>query len=101
MLDAGRGHLPAAPEAFSAAHQSRMVGSHVVAPPWQGWRLATQARLGMTDAARTALASVPDEHAGNGEVRNARAVIELIDGDLRKRSRRCGSSLPERRSCPP
>jgi LuxR family maltose regulon positive regulatory protein len=46
-----------------------------------GWILATQARLGMLELARAALATVPDEQAGSGEVRNARAVIGLADGD--------------------
>ena len=46
-----------------------------------GWTLATQARLGMPGAARAALAALPDEQAGSGEVRNARAVIGLAEGD--------------------
>ena len=46
-----------------------------------GWTLATQARLGMPDAARAALAALSGEQAGWGEVRNARAVIALAEGD--------------------
>ena len=46
-----------------------------------GWLLATQARLGMTGEARAALAALDDERAGSGEIRNARAVICLADGD--------------------
>ena len=46
-----------------------------------GWRLATQARLGLPGEARAALAAVDDERAGSGEIRNARAVICLAEGD--------------------
>lgn len=46
-----------------------------------GWLLATQARLGMTAVARTALAALDDERASSGEVVTARAMICLADGD--------------------
>jgi LuxR family maltose regulon positive regulatory protein len=46
-----------------------------------GWTLATQARLGLTGEARAGLAALADETAGAGEIRNARAVICLADGD--------------------
>jgi LuxR family maltose regulon positive regulatory protein len=46
-----------------------------------GWLLATRARLGMVGEARAALAALDDESAGSGEIRNARAVICLADGD--------------------
>jgi LuxR family transcriptional regulator, maltose regulon positive regulatory protein len=46
-----------------------------------GWLLTTQARLGMTDEARAALAAMADERADAGEIRNARAAICLADGD--------------------
>jgi LuxR family maltose regulon positive regulatory protein len=46
-----------------------------------GWLLATQARLGMTGQARAALAALDDERAGSGEIRNARAVICLAEGN--------------------
>ena len=46
-----------------------------------GWLLATQARLGMTGEARAALAALDDERAASGEIRNARAVICLAEGD--------------------
>jgi LuxR family maltose regulon positive regulatory protein len=46
-----------------------------------GWQLATAARLGMTGEARASLAALDDERAGTGEIRNARAVICLADGD--------------------
>jgi LuxR family maltose regulon positive regulatory protein len=46
-----------------------------------GWLLATQARLGMTGEARAEIAALADDKAGAGEIRNARAVIYLADGD--------------------
>ena len=46
-----------------------------------GWLLATQARLGMTGEARALLAALDDERASSGEIRNARAVICLAEGD--------------------
>jgi hypothetical protein len=42
---------------------------------------ATRARLGMTGEARAALAAMADERAGAGEIRNARAVVCLAEGD--------------------
>jgi len=43
--------------------------------------LATQARLGQASQARAALAALTDEQANAGEIRNARAVICLAEGD--------------------
>jgi LuxR family transcriptional regulator, maltose regulon positive regulatory protein len=43
--------------------------------------LATQARLGMLGEARASLAALDDERANSGEIRNARAVICLAEGD--------------------
>jgi LuxR family maltose regulon positive regulatory protein len=43
--------------------------------------LATQARLGQSGEARDALAALDDEQASSGEIRNARAVICLAEGD--------------------
>jgi len=43
--------------------------------------LATQARLGQAGQARAALAALTDEQANAGEIRNARAVICLVEGD--------------------
>src|SRR6202011_3318090 len=45
------------------------------------WQLATQARLGLPGEARAALAALDDERASSGEIRNARAVICLAEGD--------------------
>jgi LuxR family transcriptional regulator, maltose regulon positive regulatory protein len=50
-------------------------------PQIAGWLLTTRVRLGMTGEARAALAAMADERAGMGEIRNARAVICLADGD--------------------
>ena len=50
--------------------------------------LATQARLGMPGEARAALAALDDERANSGEIRNARAVICLAEGDPAASSRR-------------
>jgi LuxR family transcriptional regulator, maltose regulon positive regulatory protein len=83
MLQACRGrHHEALPE-FTAADrlQSQLAGSHALASQVTGWLLATQARLGRTSEARAALAALDDERAGSGEIRNARAVICLADGD--------------------
>jgi LuxR family transcriptional regulator, maltose regulon positive regulatory protein len=46
-----------------------------------GWMLATQARLGLPGEARVAIAALDDERASSGEIRNARAVICLAEGD--------------------
>ena len=46
-----------------------------------GWLLATQARLGLPGEARAAIAALDDERASSGEIRNARAVICLAEGD--------------------
>jgi LuxR family transcriptional regulator, maltose regulon positive regulatory protein len=43
--------------------------------------LATQARLGQAGQARASLAALTDEQANSGEIRNARAVICLAEGD--------------------
>jgi LuxR family maltose regulon positive regulatory protein len=83
MLRACRGRHDEALEEFSAAErlQSRLAGSHALASQVTGWLLATQARLGMTDQARAALAALDDDRAAAGEIGNARAVICLADGD--------------------
>ncbi|MEY9932471.1 ATP/maltotriose-dependent transcriptional regulator MalT [Catenulispora sp. GP43] len=83
MLHAGRGRLPAALEEFGTAGHlaSQLAGSQALASQMTGWRLATQARLGSPREARAALAALDDERAGSGEIRNARAVICLVEGD--------------------
>jgi LuxR family transcriptional regulator, maltose regulon positive regulatory protein len=83
VLDAGRGRHHEALEEFSAAEHlaSQLLGSHTLASRVTGWLLATQARLGMTGEARAGLAALDDERVNSGEIRNARAVICLADGD--------------------
>ena len=46
-----------------------------------GWTLATQARLGMAGDARASLAPIDIGRANSGEIRNARAVICLAEGN--------------------
>ena len=83
MLHAGRGRHREALEEFGAAEElgSQLEGSQALASQVTGWLLATQARLGLTGQARAALAALDDQPAGSGEIRNARAVICLADGD--------------------
>ena len=82
-LHAGRGrHHEALEELRAAEHlQSQLAGSHALASQVTGWMLATQARLGQAGQARAALAALTDEQANAGEIRNARAVICLAEGD--------------------
>ena len=83
LLHGGRGrHHEALQEFGMAEHlRSQMEGSHARASRMTGWLLATQARLGMTGEARALLAALDDERASSGEIRNARAVICLAEGD--------------------
>ncbi len=83
MLHAGRGRQHEALEEFGAAEDlgSQLEGSQALASQVTGWLLATQARLEMTGEARAALAALDDEQASSGEIRNARAVICLAEGD--------------------
>jgi LuxR family maltose regulon positive regulatory protein len=83
LLYAGRGRHHEALEEFSAAEYlgSQLADSQALATRTTRWLLATQARLGMTGEARAALAALDDERASSGEIRNARAVISLADGD--------------------
>jgi len=84
MLHAGRGHHHKALREFSRAEQLQSrLGPHALAGLVIGWTLATRARVGMPEAALAALAALPDEQAGVGEVCNARAVINLTSGDAR------------------
>jgi LuxR family maltose regulon positive regulatory protein len=83
ILHAGRGRHHEALGEFSAAEHlaSQLEGSQALASQMTGWLLATQARLGMTGEARALLAALDDEQASSGEIRNARAVICLAEGD--------------------
>jgi LuxR family maltose regulon positive regulatory protein len=83
MLYAGRGRLDDALEEFGAAERlgSQLEESQALASQVTGWRIGTQARLGMTVEAGATVAALDDERANSGEIRNARAVICLADGD--------------------
>jgi LuxR family maltose regulon positive regulatory protein len=83
ILHACRGRHREAFEEFSAAErlQSQLAGSHALASQVTGWMIATQARLGRPGEARAVLAAIDDERAGSGEIRDARAVICLAEGD--------------------
>jgi LuxR family maltose regulon positive regulatory protein len=82
-LQAGRGRHHQALQELRAAEQlqSQLAGSHALASQVTGWTLATQARLGMAGQARAALAALPEGQANTGELRTARAVIGLVEGD--------------------
>ena len=83
MLQACRGRHHEALQEFSAAEHlgSQLADSHALASQVTGWMLATQARLGLPGEARAAIAALDDERASSGEIRNARAVICLAEGD--------------------
>jgi LuxR family maltose regulon positive regulatory protein len=83
ILHASRGRHHEALEEFGAAEHlaSQLEGSQALASQMTGWLLATQARLGLPGEARACLAALDDERAGSGEIRNARAVICLAEGD--------------------
>jgi LuxR family transcriptional regulator, maltose regulon positive regulatory protein len=82
-LLACRGRHEEALDEFGAAErlQSELDGSHALAGQVTGWMLATQARIGMPGEATAFLATLDDELAGSGEIRNARAAIFLAEGD--------------------
>jgi LuxR family transcriptional regulator, maltose regulon positive regulatory protein len=83
MLQAGRGrHQEALPEFREAEYLgSQLANSHALASRVTSWMLATQARLGLPGEARASLAALAGERASSGEIRNARAVICLAEGD--------------------
>ncbi len=83
LLHLGRGRLTEALEEFRAAgrQQPRLASSLAMGRQMTGWTLATQARLGLVGEARAGLAALADDQAGAGEIRTARAVTCLADGD--------------------
>jgi LuxR family maltose regulon positive regulatory protein len=83
VLHAGRGRHHEALEEFGAAEYlgSQLADSQALATRTTRWLPATQARLGMTREARALLAALDDERASSGEIRNARAVICLAEGN--------------------
>ena len=70
-------------EEFGAAEHlaAQLAGSQALGSRTTRWLPATQARLGMTGKARALLAALDDGQASSGEIRNARAVICLAEGD--------------------
>jgi len=83
ILDAGRRRHHEALEEFGTAEYlgSQLADSQALATRTTRWLLATQARLGMTGEARALLATLDDERASSGEIRNALAVICLAEGN--------------------
>jgi LuxR family maltose regulon positive regulatory protein len=83
MLHAAAGDLPGALAELLRAeeNQAQVEGEHVLAGMVAGWRASTEARLGLVDQARATLRALPDDYSGRGEIRNARAVIEMTEGD--------------------
>ena len=83
MLHTARGRHHEALNEFVAAERSgaQLVRPLALASQVTGWRLATQARLGMTGKARAALAALDDEQAKSAEIGNAHAMICLADDD--------------------
>ena len=83
VLHAGRGRHHEALEEFGAAEYlgSQLADSQALASRTTRWLLATQARLGMTGEARAFIAALDNERASSGEIRNARAVICLTEGN--------------------
>ena len=83
ILHAGRGRHHEALEELSAAEYlgSQLADSQALASRATRWLPATQARLGLTGEARAFIAALDDERASSGEIRNARAVICLAEGN--------------------
>ncbi|HXB16739.1 MAG TPA: AAA family ATPase [Solirubrobacteraceae bacterium] len=83
MLHAARSQERSALDAFRAAQraQSMLSGVHVLLSRITGWLAATQARLGMLDAARASLADLPAQREQTAEIQNARAVIHIAEAD--------------------
>ena len=83
ILHACRGRHHEALEEFGAAERlrSQLAGSHALASQVTGWLLATQARARDARRGPRPLAALDDERASSGEIRNARAVICLAEGD--------------------
>jgi LuxR family transcriptional regulator, maltose regulon positive regulatory protein len=83
MLHAGRGEHKAALEALTAAvqAQSLLTGALILAPVVAEWLAATQARLGLPDAARATLDGFSTEHERIRDIDLGRAAISLVEGD--------------------
>ena len=84
LLHAGRGHHREALEEFGAAEHLGIAAERLAGAGQPGDPAGcppTEARLGMIDEARACLAALEDEQACSAEIRNARAVICLAEGD--------------------
>ncbi len=83
MLHAGRGEHQAALEALTAAvqAQSLLTGALILAPVVAEWLAATQARLGLPEAARATLDGFSTEHERIRDIDLGRAAISLVEGD--------------------
>jgi LuxR family transcriptional regulator, maltose regulon positive regulatory protein len=83
LLMSGRRRQHEALAEYSAAEhlQAQLEGSHALMPQLTGFRLATQARLGLLSQARAALAALDANLAGSGEIGNARTALCLAEGD--------------------
>jgi LuxR family transcriptional regulator, maltose regulon positive regulatory protein len=77
----GRHHEALAEIRAAEQLQSQLAGPHAMTSQVTGWMLATQARAGMASQACASLEALTDERANAGEIRNARAVICLVEGD--------------------
>jgi LuxR family maltose regulon positive regulatory protein len=83
MLQAARGYHREALAEFAAARQMQalMLGEHALTSRITAWTIATQARLGQVELARSTLAALGEHLAVTGEIRNAAAVIHLAGRD--------------------
>jgi LuxR family maltose regulon positive regulatory protein len=54
-----------------------MLGEHALTSRITAWTIATQARLGQVELARSTLATLGEQLAATGEIRNAAAVTDL------------------------
>ncbi|MBG0850413.1 AAA family ATPase [Streptomyces spinoverrucosus] len=83
VLPAARGQHHEALAEFAAARevQASMPGRHALSTRVTAWTIATQARLGMIDEARSTFAALDAQQAALGEVRNAAAAISLAEHD--------------------
>lgn len=84
MLHTAQGRLAEAEAEFAAAYdlQSQMRYPHALSGYVAGWLAAAKARRGSTDAARAVIDKLDATLFDSGEIRNARAVIALREGDV-------------------
>lgn len=82
-LHAAHGRNRESLEEFLAAErlQSQLAGPHAMVTQVTGWIMSTLARLGKPDQARERLATLTDQSANSGEIRNALATIYLAEGN--------------------